>query len=287
MSNEPLLPFHGILLTLTHRRRATPARCSVVAKWVATQVRAPLMVRVSLALALTLPAPLCLAQARDSAQLILDRYVEAIGGKANLARIQSRVTEATMALGWHINADEETVQQWPDRGVQHVKAGGWGWSGTFSSGFDGKVGWKEGPREPLHPLQGTQLQQYILNLRLDRETRLDELYPVRRLLPDRMIDGKNNHVLELSTTFGTQEIWSFDATTGLLTETDVVQDRGPKDGLVKVVTRLSDYRDVDGVRLPFRMVVQDKERTYTVQVKSVTDNVSIEPRKFAPPEKSP
>jgi zinc protease len=224
------------------------------------------------------------AQASDPAKAIVDRYVEAIGGKANIERIQTRIIRATMSLGLGNNASLETLQQRPDLIIERSKASGLGWEVEFSSGYDGAVGWTQAPEEGFRKLEGSRLQQYILNSRLDRNSRLDELYPTRKVLPDRVIDKKNHHVLEMSTTFGTQEIWCFDAESGLLTLTERIEDKGGKKGSVKVTATLEEYREVDGVRLPFRIKVQEGKDKYTVKVKSVTHNAVIEADKFAPPE---
>jgi zinc protease len=224
------------------------------------------------------------ARAGDPAKAILDRYVEAIGGKANIERIQTRIIRATMSLGFGINASLETLQQRPDLIIERSKASGLGWEVEFSSGYDGAVGWTQAPEEGFRKLAGSQLQQYILNSRLDRNSRLDELYPTRKVLPDRVIDNKKHHVLEMSTTFGTQETWCFDAESGLLTRTERIEDKGGKKGRVNVTTMVEDYREVDGVRLPFRIKVQEGKDKYTVKVKSVVHNAVIEADKFAPPE---
>lgn len=137
------------------------------------------------------------------------------------------------------------VLHWRDRVISRGKVK---WLGKFvaefSSGYDGEVGWSQSKDEGFRKLEGNQLQQLILDNRLDREARLDELYPTRKALPGRTVDGKKHHVLEMSTTFDTQEIWCFDAASGLLTRT------------------------------------KDK---HTIKVKSITHDAIIEADKFAPP----
>jgi hypothetical protein len=223
----------------------------------------------------------CAVQQGDRAAAILERYVEAVGGKPNIERIHSRVTKSSMSLGTGITATLETVQQLPDRVVERGRARGWGWAGDFSRGFDGAVAWSREPDHGLHTIEGTLLQQFTLKYRLDRDARLDQLYPSREALPDVVIDAKPQHVLTLSTAFGTREIWYFDSASGLLTRTEVVEDRGGKDGAVKITTTFEDYREVDGVRLPFRKTILDRKRKQTITVTSIANNTPIE-ETFAP-----
>jgi hypothetical protein len=91
-------------------------------------------------------------------------------------------------------------------------------------------------------------------------------------LADTVIDARVQHVLKLWTTFGTQETWYVDATNGLVTRTEVIEERGSKDGAVKITTAFEDYREVDGVRLPFRKVVHEGKRKRTITVTSIVNN---------------
>lgn len=216
------------------------------------------------------------AQQADRAEVILERYVVAVGGKTNIARIHSRVTQSSMSLGMRITAKLETVQQLPDRVVERGKAHGWGWAGDFSRGFDGAIGWSREPDHGPHMIEGTLLQQFKLKYRLDRDARLDELYPTREVLPDVVINSRAQHVVKLSTTFGTQETWYLDSASGLLTRTEVVEDRGGKDVAVKISTTLEDYREVDGVRLPFRKIILDGARKQIITVTAIANNTPID-----------
>jgi zinc protease len=225
----------------------------------------------------------------DRATSILNRYVQAIGGKSNLERIHTRVTQSTMSLSGGVTANLETLQQYPDRFITHSQVtvlGGIPVPGLgFSSGYDGTIGWESVPKEGFHTVENDRLQQHVLASRLDREARLNEIYPGRKLLPDAIIDGKPQHVIELSTTFGTREVWFFDAASGLLTRTET-QGLDDKKSPIKVTNTFGEYREVDGVQLPFHTDVQEGADKYTIVVKSVTHNVPIDPRRFVPPNHS-
>jgi hypothetical protein len=223
-------------------------------------------------------------QGRTTAQAVLDRYVAALGGDDALQRIDTRVTIYKMSVAWRISGQLHVRQQRPDLVSERGRLGGWGWSGAVARGFDGMVGWAEGPDEPIHRMEGARLQAYLLKSRLDRDARLTEFFPRRTLLPDRTVAGNVQHVVELSTTFGTQEIWYFDAGSGLLVATDTEADRPGKDGAATVRTTLEDYRVVDGVELPFRRVVQDGKWKYALEVVSLSNNVALTHGDFVPPK---
>jgi hypothetical protein len=230
---------------------------------------------------LIVSAPVGRAAPADDATAILDRYVAAIGGAANVERVQSRATHAEMSPAPGVTVRLDTVQARPDRVIDRGEVSGWGWFAKFSRGYDGKVGWQLEPGKPLRHLEGAYLQQLILRFRLDRDAHLNDLYPGRRALADTVIDGRTQRVVQLSTAFGTNEVWSLDATTGLLTRTEVVEERGGAEGRVKVVTTFQDYRLVDGIKLPFRRIVQDGRRRTALTIRSIEDNVAI--GEIAPP----
>jgi zinc protease len=189
-----------------------------------------------------------------------------------------------MSLGFGLGADLETVQELPDRIVSRAKVKMLGKTvAEFSSGYDGTVGWSLTKEEGLRRLEGAELQQMILDSRLDRELRLHELYPIRKALPPQSIDGRSHEVLEMSTLFGSSEVWYFDAGSGLLTRTERVKD-DPKKGKLQVTSTFRDYREVDGVRIPFRTDVQEGKDKFTIKIKSVTHNVPLDAGTFTKPD---
>lgn len=216
---------------------------------------------------------------RETAKSVLDRYVQAIGGAAAIEAIHTRITVYDMTLGLRIRGSLEIRQQLPDRVVERGAAKGWGWHGHFFKGFDGTHGWIQGPDDKLpHPLEGTALQSYVLKSRLDRDAHLEELYPARIALPGRAIRAERCQVVELTTRFGTRELWYFDASTGLLAQTEV------QDGTGITTTTFDDYRWVDGVRIPFGMTVNGGKQRYALSIRTVQNNVPLAVADFAIPK---
>ena len=46
---------------------------------------------------------------------------------------------------------------------------------------------------------------------------------------------------------------------------------------------LSDFRDVDGIKVPFKLVGSSSVQTFTVVVTKVEHNVNVDPARFAKP----
>jgi hypothetical protein len=223
------------------------------------------------------------AEDRDTAQAILKRYVEAVGGVEAIEAIRTRITVFEMDLGWGIHGALEVHQQAPDRVVERGYASGWGWHGTFNKGFDGTVGWAKAPEARLHQLQGDALWSYVLRSRLDRDAHLEEIYPLRVALPNRTINGKLQAIVELITQFGTREVWYFDGVTGLLTRTEVSDSDNPESQASPETTTFDDYRLIDRLLIPFHLTIHDGKRRYSLTVKSVRNNVTLSRDDFVVP----
>ena len=215
---------------------------------------------------------------RDDADAVLERYVQAVGGKTAIEAVQTRVTQYEVSLGPGINGTIELLQQRPDRVVERgVIKGFMGWSAQVSRGFNGTTAWDQGPEQPLRLLQGEELGQYVLTNRLDRDVHLKELYPARRSLADRPVDGKLFRAVEMTSTSGQKEVWYVDPATALL-----VRIESSTKGVVRV---LGDYREVDGILVPFQVSTGDGKRSLMMRAKSIKHNVPLMTEDFASPMK--
>jgi hypothetical protein len=230
---------------------------------------------------LAIASSLCGAQALDSTTIVLQRYVTASGGSGRVAAIHSRITRDVLSFGRGIGGTRETIQEAPDLVVEHGTAHGWlGWHGVFSRGHDGAIAWSEGPEEHYHTLDANAALRYVLESRLDRLARLDSLYPQRRWVGERTLNGQEVCVVEMESTAGTHETWFLSVETGLLMQT-IVSDEGAKHRTGTVTTTYDDYRDVDGLRLPFRKVIDDGSSRMTAMTQSITQNVDVPRSTFA------
>jgi hypothetical protein len=84
----------------------------------------------------------------------------------------------------------------------------------------------------------------------------------------------------MESTAGTHETWFLSAETGLLMQT-IVSEEGAKHRTSTVTTTYDNYRDVDGLRLPFRKVIDDGSSRMTAMTQSITQNVDVPRSTFA------
>lgn len=220
---------------------------------------------------------------QDSANAVLRRYVDAIGGVANIARVQTRAMKGAMSLGRGIRGAWQEELQTPDLAVEHGSARAWfGWSGEFGAGYDGRGAWEFAPGETPHSLDSALARAYLRQHRLDRDTHLAEIFPVRSLLKDRTIDGRPQRVVRMQTTSGDEETWFLDSATGLLSRIERLDVRA-KNETVRLVMTFDDYRDVNGVQLPHLLGIDNGDRPVMITITSIVDNTPIDPSHFVRP----
>lgn len=211
-----------------------------------------------------------LALADPAADAVIAAYVKATGGAEALAKIQNRVTETKISMGW-LSAHAKSVLVRPDRFEDSASMIGL----STGSGYDGAAGWKR-KGSKVEALAGPELVRLQRGHLLDLGNALPTFYPVRTQLPDAEVDGTKVHVLEMTTSTGEKEIWRFDAATGLLKQLEGFNFEKGKEP-VKVVSTLSDYRRVDGVMVPWRIVASDGKREMTMEVESLLQNQAVAP----------
>jgi hypothetical protein len=201
------------------------------------------------------PAPL-------TADQIVAKYTEAIGGQAAIDKMKTRAMKGTFAGfdGTALPYEAELVA--PDRFHIAVTTQ----QGTVERGFDGKVGWEKGPRG-VQQLDNSILDDLKAVQGFFRNIKLKDEFASFRLGGKDKIGDHDVLIISGRNANNQRERLYFDAATGLLlrrisyTETMI--------GVVPEQIDFDDYRDVDGVKLPFMVKISSVEpglvstRTYS------------------------
>lgn len=217
-----------------------------------------------------------------SAAEVLDRYIQALGGRAALEAVQSRVSRGTLlrmrvddpgtnkarAVNRGKEDPFEIAQQAPDRVtvtlgrppqqiVQHVA----GASGTVQT-----------PRGE-QPMTPEDVARLVERTDLRKELKLRDRADKARVAGREPLDGKDAIVLRMPRDNGTSDHLYFDAGTGLLRRQIIYQTTilGPD----PEQTDFDDYRDVGGVKVPFVVTtsyLDDNHLGTTRKLVEVEDN---------------
>jgi zinc protease len=214
-----------------------------------------------------------------SVDQILDKYVQALGGTAAVEKLTSRVSKGTFELEQMPGtATEEIYEKAPNKQLSITDAPNFG---VVRRAFNGTAGWQDMPQTGLQDVTGNQLAAMKRNADFHREIKLKEIYPKMIMKGKENVNGRDAYVIEATPADGPPELMSFDAESGLLVRVQA-QVEGPT-GPVPVDTILEDYREVDGVKLPFVIHQSLPEFSFVIRLTEVKHNVPIDDAKFDKP----
>jgi len=222
------------------------------------------------------------AASAPSVDQILDRYVQAVGGKDAIEKVTSRNLKGTLE-----NSDDGTTSpaeiftKAPNKYLAVVNVGD---GAQILEGWNGEKGWGKDPDSGLHDTDKAEQIAAKRDYDFYREIRLKELFPKMALSGKTKVDDRDAFIIEASTPEGATEKWYFDAETGLLVRRDferVTID----DGIVLYEMDYDDYKDVDGLKLPSTVRRKTPDYTLTYRFTEIKQNVPVEDAKFNKPEK--
>ena len=223
-------------------------------------------------------------QSMPTVDQIFDRYVEAIGGVTANRKLTSRIMKMTLVVqDSDVTASIESYRQAPNKAVDisQIKLGN-GIEFESSSGFNGAVGWSFNPADGgIRELSGSRLAEEKRDSEFYWEIKLKELYPKMALAGQATVGDRLAYCIEATPPEGDPIKLYFEAQTGLLVRLDSVEET-ETGGKIPIETYFEDYREVDGVKMPFTIRQPSYESTY--KVNEVRHNVSIDEVKFNSPK---
>ena len=220
--------------------------------------------------------------AASSADDILNRYLDALGGAARVASLTSFAGRGNYEGfdSYHGKVAMEVYAKATGQRsvIAHTQ------NGDSVTAYDGMNAWIMGPDKPVSVLQlvpGGDMDGIKLDSALAFPAGLKQaLTDWRTGFPTTLIDDRPVQVVQAIAGASRVKLF-FDKETGLLTR--VVRFSKTIVGQVPAQVDYSDYRDVGGVKIPFqwRLTWVDGQSIYTLD--TVQPNVAIDPAKFAKP----
>ena len=218
-----------------------------------------------------------------SADQILDKFLQAAGGVELMAKITSFAAQGTYQGYQDEKYPVNLFAKAPDQisTVIHTAAG------DSTTTYDGRSGWIVGPatERPVSLLQLTDgdLAGAKLDAALWFPAQIKQALTQWRPASPASIDGRDMQMIQ-GTSDGRYPVnLYFDTKSGLLAR--VVRYADSPVGLNPTQVDYADYRDVAGVRMPFRITVTWLDGKSTTEFSEIQPNAAIEAAKFAKPER--
>ncbi|GAA0711218.1 aspartyl protease family protein [Dokdonella soli] len=219
----------------------------------------------------------------DEATDLFARYKAASGGE-RWDSVKSQRMTGTLTAGGLSGAFEALQDLSTGRSSDHYQLG----PVEGADGYDGKVGWSRDPGGEVAALDAPEAKR-----RARSQAWLDARgywYPARigaryGKMASRELEGRRYAVVEATADGGDPLTLWFDAQTSLLART--VQRQGQD----TATTVFDDWRDVDGLRLPFHSITDltdaagrtDPRQRNEVRLQKITSNVALADADFAMP----
>jgi hypothetical protein len=205
-----------------------------------------------------------------SADDVFNKYTAAIGGSTALDQVHSCVINGTTSVSSGNFVPYEANQMAPDKGYESFTIQG----RTFERVINGRQGWSRNG-EAVTELIGQQLADQKLSFPLFMLLRLRDQYTSVRVSARDKINDRDVYVVSAIRPDNKRESLYFDAEDGLLRRR--ISYTRTMIGNIPQQTDFEDYRDVEGLHLPFKITA-----AYATAYYVLTDASSpIITRKFA------
>jgi photosynthetic reaction center cytochrome c subunit len=227
------------------------------------------------------------AEGEPPATQILDQYVQAMGGAQKLAGVKSFIStghsEGYSGLGG--NGAFQIFAQAPDRRGMWISFPDHPDRGTSAWTYDGKTGWISQPRGYMgeYELTGSDLAGAKLDGILAFPGQIKSAFPNWRTGPEDTLNGRDVYVVQGSVPGpgGMLGTFYFDKQTHLLTR--FVRRTPSPVGRITIQQDFDDYRDVNGIKFPFKYSFLWLDGRFTAIISDVKVNATVEAAKFTKP----
>src|SRR6266566_76777 len=220
------------------------------------------------------------APGESSADQILDKYVQALGGAQRLAAITSFIAKGTYQGYAEINKSPiEIIAKAPGQRATTIHTSNGDWTTTF----DGLSGWVAEPGRPVPLLELT--DQFLEAVKVDADLafpgRIKQALSQWRVGYPTTINDREVEVVQGSSGEGFPVKLYFDKQSGLLVR-QVRYTNSPV-GLNPTQIDYADCRDVSGVKMPFRWTTTWTDGRSATELSQIQANAPIDAAKFAKP----
>jgi hypothetical protein len=211
-----------------------------------------------------------------SADQILAKYVQAVGGMEAVNKITSRTATGKITLGprqfpvqiFDKSPNENSV-------VTHLP------NGDSATIYNGQQGWSSTPGRPVRDMSSSDAAAAALDADLQFPADANHVFKELRVTGEEKIGDKATYVMAGAREGQPPTRLYFDQQSGLLLR-EMRYAETPL-GLNPTQIDYADYRDQGGVKMPFQWTIAQPRGRSMIQIDQMQLNVPIDDSKFAKP----
>ena len=222
------------------------------------------------------------APGAPSVDQIFDKYIRALGGSQKLAALTSFVAKGT-SVGYGPEGTMRPVEIYakaPDQRTMIIHT----LDGDNTTVVNAREGWVAAPHKPLPllALADGDLDGVRLDAQLSFPAKIKDTFRTWRVGASTEINDRAVQVVQGATTNGGLATFYFDNDSGLLVR--LVRYADSKVGRLPTQFDFDDYRDVAGVKMPFKWRMAWLDGLENVELTEIQPNVPIEAGRFGKPQ---
>jgi hypothetical protein len=225
----------------------------------------------------------------QTAEEVVEQHLEAIGGRDALSKIQNRHSAGTMKVatqGMEFSGPIEIYNRQPNWLRVYVKldlsSAGAG-EAVIDTRFDGKTGFTSHSMEGDREIAGKQLEAMRENHFPTPLLKYKESGATIELLGKEKLGEQDVLVLRYVPKTGSPAKWYVDASSHMVTRVVMNTEVPQLGGEIEQTSEMSDYRSVDGVKVPFLTRVTNKFQVITITLEKVVHNGPMDEGMFSKP----
>ncbi len=210
------------------------------------------------------------APAGLTAQSVIDKYVEAIGGKSKLEKIETIIQTAEMEMqGRKIMM--EMTNKVPNKFINETKMNGMVVQKQVFDGEKGFVSGMQGEKE----ITGDDLESLKYEGTMNTELKYDELGYKLDLAGTETVDGNEAYKIKVTNPAGDIQFDYYDVNSGLKIMTK--SSKETPQGSVDQTQLFKDYKSVNGIKFPHKIVMKNNMAPQPMElvIKEIKVNVDV------------
>jgi outer membrane lipoprotein-sorting protein len=228
-----------------------------------------------------------------SGEQLMEKSIEARGGQAAFDKLKTRVSKGKIELAGGGSTHEGTVTLYEAAPNKRYLAVELEVTGKIQSGSDGQVCWELSGPGGATVYEGEEKAQRQRESTFNALAHWKELYQKAECVGKEQIDDHSCYKVVLTPTLGKPETIYFDRKTLFPARMDTIRKvKNPMAGEMELQLQVTqdDYKQVDGVWLPFKLTRRvtvagepQTVQTITYTWQSIEQNVDIPATRFEPP----
>jgi photosynthetic reaction center cytochrome c subunit len=208
---------------------------------------------------------------------LVDKYLQALGAPTDLQKLSTRIEKGKVTMFPGRDFPVESNYKGSDDFASTIHMP----DGDLVTGYNQHGGWQVVPGRPLHPMSDADIRAAKLDSTFYFPLHIKELFgEFKTVATDKVGDHTVDVVVARQEKQPPAKLY-FDTDSGLLLRV-LRYDQTPL-GRLPAQTDYSDYRAVNGIKIPFERITARPSRRVTVKIDQIEQNIAIDDSKFEMP----